>query len=223
MRSSIENPNSSTTKLKQIIGIEEPKVKTIFQSQQTNGNTSNSSVEKRQDEVNQTSNKMNSQGKSKKVYLDFSSLGVNDLPSHSRDSSSTNGQRPSESHHEGRMNHGKSSDRGNISRDNGNRYRESGGLNRDQQQGPSRSQGHRNRDMDPQTQMKNMIASGAIREQGIVVTVKGEFGFLKPADRPDEIYFRIQDLVPSTNDKGVSRTSVREVCDSSPELNNKEK
>jgi hypothetical protein len=41
-----------------------------------------------------------------------------------------------------------------------------------------------------------MLAAGAVREQGVVDTVRnGEYGFIKPADRPDQIYFRLDDFI----------------------------
>lgn len=46
-----------------------------------------------------------------------------------------------------------------------------------------------------QIQMNSMLAAGAVAQQGIVVTVRADFGFLKPADSPEEVYFRIKDVL----------------------------
>ena len=58
-----------------------------------------------------------------------------------------------------------------------------------------------NRSMTPRAehnkQVQNMLATGARRKQGIVVTIKADFGFLKPEDQPDEIYFRMKDVFSS--------------------------
>ena len=41
-----------------------------------------------------------------------------------------------------------------------------------------------------------MVAAGVVREQGVVDTVKNnEFGFIKPVDRTEQIYFRVDDVI----------------------------
>ena len=45
-------------------------------------------------------------------------------------------------------------------------------------------------------QVQQMLSVGAVREQGIIETVRNnEFGFIKPADRTDQIYFRVDDVI----------------------------
>jgi cold shock CspA family protein len=40
-----------------------------------------------------------------------------------------------------------------------------------------------------------MLAMGAVREQGVVDSVRNnEFGFIRPTDRTEQIYFRLDDL-----------------------------
>ena len=58
-----------------------------------------------------------------------------------------------------------------------------------------------------QKQVQNMLATGARRKQGIVITMKSDFGFIKPEDQPDEIYFRLRDVV-SSSDQPVKITEV---------------
>jgi hypothetical protein len=37
-----------------------------------------------------------------------------------------------------------------------------------------------------------MLESGVVREKGIVTTLKnGEYGFIRPLDRKEEVYFRM--------------------------------
>lgn len=43
-------------------------------------------------------------------------------------------------------------------------------------------------------QIDQMLAAGLTREQGIIETIKGEYGFIKPADRADQIYFKLDDI-----------------------------
>lgn len=43
-------------------------------------------------------------------------------------------------------------------------------------------------------QIKRMLDAGAVREQGIIEVIKNDFGFIKPADRLDRIYFRLEDV-----------------------------
>ena len=40
-----------------------------------------------------------------------------------------------------------------------------------------------------------MLSAGAVREQGVIETVRNDFGFIKPADRADQIYFRLDDMI----------------------------
>lgn len=43
-------------------------------------------------------------------------------------------------------------------------------------------------------QIQRMLDAGATREQGIVTALKkGEYGFIKPLDRKEEIYFRLEE------------------------------
>ena len=45
-------------------------------------------------------------------------------------------------------------------------------------------------------QVQQMLSVGAVREQGIIETIRNnEFGFIKPADRTDQIYFRVDDVI----------------------------
>jgi hypothetical protein len=45
-------------------------------------------------------------------------------------------------------------------------------------------------------QIQMMLVAGAVREQGVVEAIRGgEYGFIKPADRPNQIYFRLDDFV----------------------------
>jgi cold shock CspA family protein len=41
-----------------------------------------------------------------------------------------------------------------------------------------------------------MLSVGAVREQGVIDTIRnGEFGFVKPVDRSEVIYFKVDDVV----------------------------
>ena len=43
-------------------------------------------------------------------------------------------------------------------------------------------------------QIQRMLDAGVVREQGVVTALKkGEYGFIKPLDRKEEIYFRLED------------------------------
>lgn len=46
-----------------------------------------------------------------------------------------------------------------------------------------------------QSQIQSMLDAGGQRHQGIVVSVRGEFGFVKPCELPDEVYFRVRDIM----------------------------
>jgi hypothetical protein len=46
-------------------------------------------------------------------------------------------------------------------------------------------------------QIEQFKTSGAEREQGVIETIKGDFGFIKGADRSDQLFFRLEDV----NDK----------------------
>ena len=44
-------------------------------------------------------------------------------------------------------------------------------------------------------QIQRMLEAGAIREVGVVTTVKNkEYGFIRAQDRKEELYFRLDDL-----------------------------
>ena len=45
--------------------------------------------------------------------------------------------------------------------------------------------------------VQRMLEAGITREEGKVESVRGDFGFIKPADRPSQIFFRIDDVVDS--------------------------
>jgi len=45
--------------------------------------------------------------------------------------------------------------------------------------------------------VQRMLEAGVLREEGKVESVKGDFGFIKPVDRPNQIFFRIDDVVDS--------------------------
>jgi cold shock CspA family protein len=43
-------------------------------------------------------------------------------------------------------------------------------------------------------QIKRMLDAGAVREQGIIEAIKNDYGFIKPADSLEQIYFRLEDV-----------------------------
>ena len=45
--------------------------------------------------------------------------------------------------------------------------------------------------------VQRMLEAGILREEGKVESVRGDFGFIKPTDRPSQIFFRIDDVVDS--------------------------
>ena len=52
-------------------------------------------------------------------------------------------------------------------------------------------------------QIQRMLEAGVQREQGVVSTLKkGEYGFIKPLDRKEEIYFRLVDCKGKEADAG---------------------
>lgn len=55
-------------------------------------------------------------------------------------------------------------------------------------------------------QMQRLLDAGAVREQGVVSTNKGDYGFIKAQDRKDEVYFRIDDVLDDEESK------LTEVC-----------
>lgn len=57
---------------------------------------------------------------------------------------------------------------------------------------------------DARAQLRQMTSTGAPRLQGIVVTVKEEFGFIKPAHQSEEIYFRLRDVLSAEGDSAHS-------------------
>jgi cold shock CspA family protein len=44
-------------------------------------------------------------------------------------------------------------------------------------------------------QIQRMLDAGAVQEMGIIDTIKGDYGFLKPRDRKEQIYFRLSDML----------------------------
>jgi cold shock CspA family protein len=46
-------------------------------------------------------------------------------------------------------------------------------------------------------QVKELENSGVAREQGVIDTIKNDFGFLRPADRQEQIFFRLEDVLDS--------------------------
>jgi hypothetical protein len=45
-------------------------------------------------------------------------------------------------------------------------------------------------------QITRMLSVGAVREQGVIDTIRnGEFGFVKPVDRSEVIYFKVDDVI----------------------------
>lgn len=45
-------------------------------------------------------------------------------------------------------------------------------------------------------QVQQMLSVGAVREQGVIEAIRNnEFGFIKPADRSEQIYFRMDDVI----------------------------
>jgi hypothetical protein len=50
-----------------------------------------------------------------------------------------------------------------------------------------------------------MLSVGAVREQGVIDTIRnGEFGFVKPVDRSEVIYFKVDDVI----DQVISRNYI---------------
>lgn len=43
-------------------------------------------------------------------------------------------------------------------------------------------------------QVRSIVASGAEREQGVIETIKGDYGFIKGVDRSELVFFRLEDL-----------------------------
>eukprot|EP00603_Paraphysomonas_imperforata_P008348 CAMPEP_0114425774 /NCGR_PEP_ID=MMETSP0103-20121206/7420_1 /TAXON_ID=37642 ORGANISM="Paraphysomonas imperforata, Strain PA2" /NCGR_SAMPLE_ID=MMETSP0103 /ASSEMBLY_ACC=CAM_ASM_000201 /LENGTH=1204 /DNA_ID=CAMNT_0001594643 /DNA_START=179 /DNA_END=3793 /DNA_ORIENTATION=- len=44
-------------------------------------------------------------------------------------------------------------------------------------------------------QIKELESSGVAREQGVIDTIKNDFGFVRPADRQEQIFFRLEDVL----------------------------
>jgi cold shock CspA family protein len=44
-------------------------------------------------------------------------------------------------------------------------------------------------------QIQRMLDAGAVQEAGIVDALKGDYGFIKPRDRKEQIYFRVSDMI----------------------------
>ena len=44
-------------------------------------------------------------------------------------------------------------------------------------------------------QIQGMFDMGMPRSQGVVETIKGDFGFIRRVDAPDHIYFRVDDVI----------------------------
>lgn len=54
-------------------------------------------------------------------------------------------------------------------------------------------------------QIQRMLDAGVKREQGVVSTLKkGEYGFIKPLDRKEEIYFRLEDGKDASSAAGAA-------------------
>lgn len=51
------------------------------------------------------------------------------------------------------------------------------------------------REMALADQIQRMLEAGSVKELGVVDTIRGDYGFIKPQDRPDQIYFRVDDVV----------------------------
>ena len=71
-----------------------------------------------------------------------------------------------------------------------------------------------NKDLDAQQHMASLLNSGAIRQQGIIVALKTDFGFIKPVDQPHEIFFKLHDVIrdPATvSRQNANYPSIREV------------
>lgn len=61
-------------------------------------------------------------------------------------------------------------------------------------------------------QVQRLLDAGAVRELGVVDTIRGDFGFIKPQDRREQIYFKLSDV-------SESDTELREVtCNVSESL-----
>lgn len=44
-------------------------------------------------------------------------------------------------------------------------------------------------------QIQELERSGAAREHGVIDTIKNDFGFVRPCDRPEQIFFRLEDVL----------------------------